>query len=79
MPPRTKQNVIVVNNNVASRHLTNQYFNMKKLLKYEEDCPVCLESLMECKHCFTLLICGHSLHTKCFLDMINDQCPICKC
>ena len=67
--------------NIASRHLTNQFYEMKKQLDHKEICSICLESLMECKTCYTLLNCGHALHLRCWLELLKKQdvCPICKC
>lgn len=81
MPPRrrhTPPEIVVLSDKLASRHLTNQFFEMKKTLGHQENCSICLESLMDCKHCFTLLTCGHSLHLRCWVDMPQDVCPICK-
>ena len=65
MPPRRRQTEVIVVNatQICSRHLTGQVFEMKKQLKIEEECCICLETLLECKACYTLLICGHALHS----------------
>ena len=80
MPPRRRP--IVRSNNIASRHLTNQFYEMKKTLHIDETCPICLESLMECKYCYILLTCGHAIHSKCWFDLehpFQEVCPVCKC
>ena len=79
MPPRRRQEVIVVNQNiVCSRHLTGQVFEMKKQLNIQEECCICLENLLECKACYTLLICGHALHSRCYMDSSVEVCPLCR-
>ena len=80
MPPRRRQTeVIVVNQNiVCSRHLTGQVFEMKKQLNVQEECCICLDSLMECKCCYTLLICGHAFHSRCWMDSNQESCPVCR-
>ena len=48
---------------IASPFITQQIWEMSNLLERKMDCPVCLESVMRCRHCFCLLMCGH---TSCF-------------
>ena len=41
----------------------------------ELECPICMD-IINCKHCFCLLSCGHYAHSFC-LHRIN-RCPICR-
>ena len=79
MPPaRRSQNRPAFTPAVASAYLTQQIWDMKKALNHSDECPVCLQSVMNCRHCFCLLACGHALHTSCFLQLREDSCPVCR-
>ena len=83
MPP-TRRNQPKTPPALASSFLTRQFWEMKKRLQNNvaadvaDDCPVCLESVLNCRHCFCLLACGHALHTACFLQLRDDSCPVCR-
>ena len=72
--------VLLVNNTLCSRHLTGQVFDLKKQTNVEEECSICLESLMCCRTCYTLLICGHAFHSSCYHihAQASDECPVCR-
>ena len=76
MPPRgrTTDNI----SQIASPYITQQIWEMSRALEKSIDCPVCLESVMTCRHCFCILNCGHSLHTSCYLQLRGNQCPLCR-
>ena len=61
---------------IASPFITQQFWEMSKALEKVVECPVCLESVMSCRHCFCLLMCGHALHTSCFLQLRGSPCPV---
>ena len=66
---------------LVSDHLKNNYYDL--LLKTKDidtkyECPICYEDLLTCKRCFGLLICGHTMHTSCFLKITNRKCPCCR-
>ena len=63
---------------IASAFLTQQVWDMKIALQHADDCPVCLDPVLSCRHCFCLLACGHVLHTSCFLQLREDSCPVCR-
>eukprot|EP00965_Chrysotila_dentata_P028728 954730-Pleurochrysis_carterae.AAC.1 len=63
---------------IACNYVTTTYYTYAKQAGAELTFCVCLESLMACDHCFLLLSCGHSLHTKCFLSQVDTQCPMCR-
>ena len=63
---------------IASPFITEQIWEMSNLLERKMECPVCLESASDCRHCFCLLICGHVLHTSCFLQLRGQSCPVCR-
>ena len=77
MPPRaaTRDNT---SSKIASPFITQQFWEMSKALEKVVECPVCLESVMSCRHCFCLLMCGHALHTSCFLQLRGNPCPVCR-
>lgn len=66
--------------------LSNKHKCPKKLEKNidemnKEECSVCLEKLYYNIFAPIFLDCGHSIHDKCFKNMIekgNFQCPLCK-
>ena len=57
--------------------LNNNYFEMTQKLNQKMECPICLEQIC-CKNCFTLLICGHAVHTNCYYNMEEPKCPMCR-
>ena len=77
MPP-TRRNQPKTPPALASSFLTRQFWEMKKALDHTDDCPVCLQNVLACRHCFCLLACGHALHTACFLQLRDDSCPVCR-
>ena len=76
MPPRTQKSKD--HTPFASAFLTQQVWDMKKELKKSDECPICLEDVMKCRHCFSLLACGHVIHTSCFLHCRDQSCPVCR-
>ena len=84
MPPTRRASPAQAPRAIASSYLTQQFWEMKKRLQNNvaadvaDDCPVCLESVLNCRHCFCLLACGHALHTACFLQLRDDSCPVCR-
>lgn len=58
-------------------HLKDTYYDMAKRLNHKLNCAVCMDDL-NCKHCFCLLVCGHFIHTDCFMRMPDNKCPICR-
>ena len=63
-------------NGPVSDHLKDQYYDL--LVKSGEmlDCPVCLESVLGCKNCLCLLMCGHAMHLHEYLKL--SKCPVCR-
>ena len=76
--PRTNASSTNNTSQIASSFLTHQIWEMSKELEKILECPVCLESVMSCRHCFCLLTCGHALHTSCFLQLRGQPCPLCR-
>ena len=62
---------------ICSQFLTDNYYDMKKELKQEMSCAVCMDTL-DCKNCFVLLSCGHFYHSKCLLFLREKVCPECR-
>lgn len=63
---------------VVSDHLTKQHYEMCVELRKQVECPVCMDDLLRCKHCYLLLRCGHAMHVTCYVRMLNDRCPVCR-
>lgn len=45
------------------------------------NCPICLEDLFTSILGYTILKCGHSIHPKCFKEMLKNgsyKCPLCQ-
>ena len=78
MPPTRRTQLRNFTPTIASPYLTQQVWDMKKALQHDDDCPVCLDPVLTCRHCFCLLVCGHVLHTSCFLQLREDSCPVCR-
>lgn len=79
MPPTRRNNTPkTLTPQIASAYLTQQFWEMKKALDHVDDCPVCLESVLNCRQCFCLLACGHVMHNSCFLQLRDDSCPVCR-
>lgn len=87
--PRTRQNrrnpliqdtltVLIEDRLIVSRFLTQSYWELAKLANKDITCPVCLESWLGCKHCATMMTCGHALHSSCLLAMNEPICPVCR-
>lgn len=49
-----------------------------KYTHLDDDCVVCLCPLSDCERSVTLGVCGHALHTLCFLETQQDACPLCR-
>ena len=71
MPPKLndQQNVI------CRPFLRDFVYEQNLKNKTELECPICMD-IINCKHCFCLLSCGHHSHSFC-LHRIN-RCPICR-
>ena len=65
------------NNNVVicKPFLRDMVYNLIKKDKIENACAICLEDI-QCKHCFSLLSCGHSFHAYCIHNI--TRCPMCR-
>ena len=72
--------VIEINQKLAvSRHLSSTHFDLLNAAGMDEVCSICLESVMNCRRCYCLLSCGHSLHAGCFLQLKDASvCPVCR-
>ena len=56
-----------------------QWFEMCKATGKAQECPICLESCLECQSCLALLVpCFHTVHYKCLFSMQNPECPVCR-
>ena len=68
--------VTIRKNAQVSDFLKNKHYDL--LVKNGEklDCPVCLESVLGCRNCFCLLICGHAMHLHEYLKL--TKCPVCR-
>ncbi len=69
---------IVVQNNApffAADYLRKNHYEMKKDLKKEIECAVCLEKIC-CDKCYTLLTCGHEFCLRCIMRC--PHCPLCR-
>ena len=56
--------------------LKNNHYEMMKELKKSQECSICMEDMMCCKNCYTLLNCGHSFHLCCIIKC--STCPLCR-
>jgi hypothetical protein len=56
--------------------LKNNTYDMMKELDKKEECSICMEDVLCCRKCFTLLSCGHKFHLSCIIKC--PVCPICR-
>lgn len=59
----------------VSLFLKNKYFDLSKSNNITLNCSICLEDI-DCKHCFSLLSCGHPFHFQCIAE--QTVCPLCR-
>ncbi len=59
----------------AADYLRKNHYEMKKDLKKEIECAVCLEKIC-CDKCYTLLTCGHEFCLRCIMRC--PHCPLCR-
>ena len=48
---------------------------------FETSCPVCYEDIFDSVKAITKLKCGHTIHIKCFNEMLSNsiiRCPLCN-
>lgn len=62
---------------IVENYLKNNYWEMCEKLEKSLECSICLEHI-NCKNCFTLLVCGHSYHLCCITRCRPNQCPLCR-
>ncbi len=83
MPPRRRPDQIIILEDdfkykvLVRPKLAQDYFDMKKKLGETMECPICLEDI-DCRHCFTLGVCGHMTHGNCWLAQAKPICPVCR-
>ena len=49
--------------------------------KFDSNCPICNEDLLNSRSTVTVLRCKHTIHTECYHNNLrsgNYQCPLCK-
>lgn len=63
-------------NPIVSQFLRNTHYKLLKDAGVSLDCAVCLSTVLNCKDCYALLVCGHSFHMGCLIDV--DVCPLCR-
>ena len=63
-------------NGPVNEYLKNQFYDLHVKSGQPLDCPVCLESVLGCRNCFCLLVCGHAMHLHEFLKV--SKCPVCR-
>jgi hypothetical protein len=74
---RSQQVEFVIDDSpVCSIYLASTYYDLCKETNKDLECPVCMESVLCCKTCFTILKCGHSYHAGCYLRL--DKCAVCR-
>ena len=81
MTRRRNQNIeleIDLDNPLVSNFLKNSHYDLLKETNKNIECPICLESLLCCKNCYALLLCGHSLHITCLMNTHSKKCPLCR-
>jgi hypothetical protein len=61
---------------VCKDFLKNMVWDLSKKAEIKHTCSICLEEI-GCKHCFTLLSCGHAFDAACLMKWKNS-CPLCK-
>ncbi len=71
MPPKLNDQ----QNTICKPFLRDFVFEQYLKSSTELECPICMD-IINCKHCFCLLSCGHYAHSFC-LHRIN-RCPICR-
>lgn len=60
----------------VSDYLKNNTYDMMKELNKKDECSICMEDVLCCKKCFTVLNCGHMFHLGCIIRC--PSCPICR-
>lgn len=47
--------------------------------KFDQDCPICFDSLFSSTEAVSQMPCGHTIHSDCLLELSRHsyQCPIC--
>lgn len=60
---------------LSERYLNDSYFDLLLISGQERVCCVCHDSIC-CKRTFSLLNCGHYLHTDCLRRL--GACPLCR-
>ena len=79
MPPRRRETIVVMPEcPVASRHLSQSYYQLLKDLGQQEECPICMESVTVTFSAFCLLKCGHIICARCYIEMEERNCPVCR-
>jgi len=66
-------------NSCISINLKNNHICVNNT--FHNECPICLENIFESIKEITILKCGHSIHQKCYLNLIennNIKCPLCN-
>lgn len=64
---------------LAKQWGADQWFDMCKTTNNKQECPICLESCLDCKLCLALLVpCMHVVHYRCLFSMARPECPICR-
>lgn len=64
---------------IANRYATNLLFELHKKAGKEANCPICLESVLECREALAVLLpCLHMMHFRCLFDQQRPECPICR-
>ena len=60
----------------VNEYLKNNYYDL--LVKSGEalEYPICMESVLGCRNCFCLLVCGHAMHLHEYLKV--TRCPVCR-
>jgi len=73
VPPQ----VIFQNNSpfFAADYLRKNHYEMKKDLKKDIECSICLEKIC-CDKCYSLLTCGHEFCLRCVIRC--RECPLCR-
>ena len=60
-------------NGQVHEFLKNNYYDLLVKTGQPLECPICFESVIGCRNCFCLLICGHAMHLHEYLKV--TRCP----
>ena len=76
MPVETRYIIQKPQSFFVADFLKNNHFEMMKELNKTQECSICMEDMMCCKRCASVLTCGHMFHLCCIIKC--STCPLCR-